>query len=230
MFFFQIVFILVLILMIYNIIEIKKFNKNGIIVEYENNFINELDNIKNTLKQLNPVLINVKNSDLNIDSLISKNLSYNIDDLGYSMKKINDSQNIRIIKNKNIFSDLCKDKIYFNNEMIHSSQIPLIKQESISLLKGYQLLPLEYCKHNYNIIYILEGEITIFLFNPKHKQEILGKSLESIKKYAHKYHLKSNNLLVIPTNWYYIQESTDNVLEYHCNSDNIFCVLYNMIR
>ena len=47
--------------MIYNIIEIKKFNKNGIIVEYENNFINELDNIKNTLKQLNPVLINVKN-------------------------------------------------------------------------------------------------------------------------------------------------------------------------
>ena len=75
------------------------------------------------------------------------------------MKKINDSQNINIIKNKNIFSDLCKDKIYFNNEMIHISQIPLIKQESISLLKGYQLLPLEYCKHNYNIIYILEGRI-----------------------------------------------------------------------
>ena len=90
MFFFQIVFILVLILMIYNIIEIKKFNKNGIIVEYENNFINELDNIKNTLKQLNPVLINVKNSDLNIDSLISKNLSYNIDDLDIN-EKINDT-------------------------------------------------------------------------------------------------------------------------------------------
>ena len=90
MFFFKYLFILVQIYIHTNIIEIKKFNKNGIIVEYENNFINELDNIKNTIKQLNPVLINVKNSDLNIDSLISKNLSYNIDDLGYSMKKIND--------------------------------------------------------------------------------------------------------------------------------------------
>ena len=27
-----------------------------------------------------------------------------------------------------------------------------------------------------------------------------------------------------------IQESTENILEYHCDSDNIFCVLYNMIR
>ena len=57
------------------------------------------------------------------------------------------------------------------------------------------------------------------MFNPKHKQDILGKSLENIKKYAHKYHLKKDNLLIIPTNWYYIQESTDNVLEY--NSENV---------
>lgn len=230
MFIIQLIFILALIFTIYNIIEIKKYNKNGIIIEYKNNFIHEIDNIKKSIKQLNPVLINVKNINLDFDTFISKNLSYTIDELGFSMKKINDTDTIKVVKNKNIYNDICKDTINFENEMIHISQIPLIKKQSISIFKGYYLSPLEFCKHNYNIIYILDGNLTIYLFNPKHKQEILGKSLENVKKYSHKYHLEKDNLLIIPTNWYYIQESMDNVLEYHCDSDNIFCVLYNMIR
>ena len=230
MFIVQLVLILSLIFTIYNIIEIKKYNKNGIIIEYSNNFIKEIDNIKKNIQQLNPVLLTVKNADIDLQTLITKNLSYNIEDLGYSMKKINDKNNKTIIKNKKIFSDLCEGKINFENEIIHTSQIPLIKKQSISIIKGYYLSPLEFCKHNYNIIYLLDGDVTMYLFNPKHKQEILGKSLESIKKYSHKYHLKKDNLLIIPTNWYYIQESTESILEYHCDSDNIFCVLYNMIR
>lgn len=230
MFVIQLILILSLIFTIYNIIEIKKYNKNGIIIEYSNNFIKELDNIKKSIHQLNPVLLTIKNVDIDLQSLITKNLSYNIEDLGYSMKKINESDNIKIFKNKKIYSDLCKDKINFEDEIINSSQIPLIKQKSISIIKGYHLSSLEFCKHNYNIIYLLDGDVTMYLFNPKHKQEILGKSLESIKKYSHKYHLKKDNLLIIPTNWYYIQESTESILEYHCDSDNIFCVLYNMIR
>ena len=60
MFIIQLIFILALIFMIYNIIEIKKYNKNGIIIEYPNNYINKPNNIKNSIQQLNPVLLNVK--------------------------------------------------------------------------------------------------------------------------------------------------------------------------
>ena len=141
MFIIQLIFILALIFTIYNIIEIKKYNKNGIIIEYKNNFIHEIDNIKKSIKQLNPVLINVKNINLDFDNFISKNLSYTIDELGFSMKKINDTDMINIVKNKNIFNDICKDTINFDNEMVHTSQIPLIKQQSISILKGYYLSP-----------------------------------------------------------------------------------------
>ena len=58
----------------------------------------------------------------------------------------------------------------------------------------------------------------------------MNKKLDNIKKYSHKYILKKNNVLIIPPNWYYTQESNDIVLQYHLDADNMFTVFYNLLR
>ena len=63
MFILQLILILFIIFTIYNIIELKKYNKNGIIIEYINtNYMIDIDKIKKSLSLLNPVLINIKNN------------------------------------------------------------------------------------------------------------------------------------------------------------------------
>ena len=73
-------------------------------------------------------------------------------------------------------------------------------------------------------------DIIIYLFNPKHKNEIKNSSLIDIKKYAHKYILNKDNLLLIPPNWFYIEEINNDTLQYHIDCDNYFTFLYNMIK
>ena len=49
-------------------------------------------------------------------------------------------------------------------------------------------------------------EITIYLFNPKHKDEIVNKDNNMIKKWGHKKYYKKGEILIIPPYWSYIQE------------------------
>ena len=230
MFILQLILILFIIFTIYNIIELKKYNKNGIIIEYINtNYMIDIDKIKKSLSLLNPVLINIKNN-IQFNDFIKVNNNYLIKNKGYSFKKIKDSDNISILRDKDIYEDLLKDKIIIDLNLFFNPYIPIINKNSISILKGYNLLPIHLCKNNHNILYIIDGNITIYLFNPKHKNDIENKKLDDIKKYSHKYYLEKNNMLIIPTNWYYIQESNENVIQYHSDSDNIFCILYNLLR
>ena len=228
MFFLQLIIILFLIFTIYNIINIQKYNKNGFIVELKEN---DPEKIKDSLLLLNPILLNIKNESIFFIDLINNNLNYIIN--SYSFKKINELEQIQILKNNNVCEDLnLKEKINFNLDIFEDFYVPLLfnKKHYLSIFKGYNIIPLQFCKHNVNIIYILEGKITLYLFNPKHKNDIINKNLESIKKYAHKYFLEKDNFFIIPPNWYYIQESNDTVLQYYIESDNYLTYLYNLIR
>ena len=228
MFFLQLIIILLLIFIIYNIINIQKYNKNGFIVELKEN---DPEKIKDSLLLLNPILLNIKNESIFFIDLINNNLNYIIN--SYSFKKINELEQIQILKNNNVCEDLnLKEKINFNLDIFEDFYVPLLfnKKHYLSIFKGYNIIPLQFCKHNVNIIYILEGKITLYLFNPKHKNDIINKNLESIKKYAHKYFLEKDNFFIIPPNWYYIQESNDTVLQYYIESDNYLTYLYNLIR
>ena len=228
MFFLQLIIILFLIFTIYNIINIQKYNKNGFIVELKEN---DPEKIKDSLLLLNPILLNIKNESIFFIDLINNNLNYIIN--SYSFKKINELEQIQILKNNNVCEDLnLKEKINFNLDIFEDFYVPLLfnKKHYLSIFKGYNIIPLQFCKHNVNIIYILEGKITLYLFNPKHKNDITNKNLESIKKYAHKYFLEKDNFFIIPPNWYYIQESNDTVLQYYIESDNYLTYLYNLIR
>ena len=231
MFILQLIIIIFLIFTIYNIIEIQKFNKNGFIKELINLKGNNSEKIKDAITLLNPILLIIKNESILYDDLISNNLNYIMN--SYSLKKVNELEQIQILKDKNICEDLnLKEKINFNLDIFEDFYIPLLfnKKHYLSIFKGYNIIPLQFCKHNVNIIYILEGKITLYLFNPKHKNAIMNEKLESIKKYAHKYYLEKDNLFIIPPNWFYIQESNDTVLQYYIESDNYFTVLYNLIR
>ena len=135
MFILQLIIIIFLIFTIYNIIEIQKFNKNGFIIELikENNS----EKIKDAITLLNPILLIIKNKLILYDDLISNNLNYIMNN--YSLKKVNDLEQIHIFKDKNICEDLnLKEKINFNLDIFEDFYIPLLinKKHYLSIFKG----------------------------------------------------------------------------------------------
>jgi hypothetical protein len=236
MFFFiiQILLIIYIIFSVYSIIEIQKYNKNGFITE-----IKSFSNIKYELSLLNPILTKFS-CPINLDHLNQNysNKLFKDNSKTYSISKINDLSECNIFKNTDLIekSDI-KDKINFDLSIFEDFPIPLLlyKKYSLSFFKGNNITEKIFCKHNINLIYIITGNTTIYLFNPKHKKEILNKDLQSIKKYSHKYVLKENDLLLIPPNWYYIQEINNNLnndinIQYHIDMSNIFTCHYNYLR
>ena len=236
MFFFiiQILLIIYIILSIYSIIEIKKYNKNGIITE-----IKSFSNINYELSLLNPILtkfsclVNLDYLNKNYSNKLFKDNSKN-----YSIVKIKDSSECNILKNEDFIEKTdIKDKINFDLSIFEDFPIPLLlyKKYSLSFLKGNTITEKIFCKHNINLIYIISGNITIYLFNPKHKKDISNKDLQPIKKYSHKYVLRENDLLLIPPNWYYIQETSQEItndlnIQYHIDMSNLFTFHYNYLR
>ena len=230
LFIIQILLIIYIILSVYSIIEIQKYNKNGLITE-----IKSFSNIKYELSLLNPILTKFL-CPINLDYLNKNYLNklFKDNSTTYSINKINDLSECKILKNTDIIekSDI-KDKINFDLSIFEDFPIPLLlyKKYSLSFLKGSTITEKIFCKHNINLIYIITGNITIYLFNPKHKNEILNKDLLSVKKYSHKYVLKENDLLLIPPNWFYIQENNENFnIQYHIDASNIFTFHYNYLR
>ena len=227
---FQIIIILYIVLSIYSIIEIQKYNKNGFI----NDLSNDKKNVKYEISLLNPIIINYNNI-IDFDYLMKNHANLLIEDNNtiISLKKIPDLENIHIFKNCCMLKETnLIEIINFDLSIFEIYPIPILlyKQHTLSIFKGYNITPLQSCKHNVNLIYILEGNLTIYLFNPKHKDVILNKDLNSLKKYSHKYILNKGNVLIIPPNWYYIQESHDFVLHYNIDASNIFSIHYNYLR
>ena len=233
MFILQIITLIYIIFVFYNIIELQKYNRNGMIIDLTDiNYIINNDKIKEYKRLLNPILISVLNKKISLKNLIEKNKKYLIEDDKniIIMNKIKDMKNVHIFKNYKICDDLLiNNEINFDLDFLEDILL-FNNKYSLSIFKNYQITGINFCRHNINIIYILDGEITIYLFNPKHKYDILNKKLDDIKKYSHKYNLKKSDLLMIPPNWYYIEEINTDTLHYHIDCDNYFTFLYNMFK
>ena len=80
------------------------------------------------------------------------------------------------------------------------------------------------------MIEVIQGETTIYLFNPKHKEDILHKENNQIKKWRHKLKLTPKMTLFIPPNWYYIQETDQESIQYHINIDTLFTFIPNYLK
>ena len=108
--------------------------------------------------------------------------------------------------------------------------IPInIKKSYIEIYKKTNQ-ELKRCINNYTIISLLDGETILYLFNPKHKNDIMNKNNNEIKKWAHKILLKKDENILIPINWYYIQEIDNKSIQNVTLIDNIFTFLPNHIK
>ena len=74
------------------------------------------------------------------------------------------------------------------------------------------------------------GQSKLYLFNPKHKNDILNKPNDSIKKYGQKINLTQGLSLYIPVEWYYFYECENESIIGEILCDNYFTVIFNNCR
>tara|TARA_Y100000389_G_C17456716_1_gene518635 strand:+ start:1501 stop:2187 length:687 start_codon:yes stop_codon:yes gene_type:complete len=221
---FQILILIYIIFVIYNIINIQKYNINGYIIDTDD--YNILT--KNIIK-LNPVLFTIENN-FTIENFISSKPDYLLQG-DKPLKFFPYLDDIYLFRNKDIFEELEIEKnILFDTNKLPNSEFNLPNENTLTILKGNQTIPLTIASNNFNIIGNIHGDSTIYLFNPKHKEEILDKENNKIKKWGHKKKLKKNNILLIPPYWYYIQETNTETIQYHIDINNIFTFIPNKIR
>ena len=102
----------------------------------------------------------------------------------------------------------------------------------LSLYKGnYQSKLYKNYRENL-LLQSLNDSYILYLFNPKHEQEIKGLNLNSIKKWGIKLDVAKDTIVVIPTEWSYFYEQTDNkeLLLCKIECDSISTWIFNRLR
>lgn len=188
-----------IIIVIYNLLELKKYNKNGHIIECLN-----LQEIHSKLNELNPLYFKIES-----------NYNQNVNHTGEYFKSKGPI--------KDILYDYSKIKDYIYNDFFFYN-------DSITIYNSKNTSDLILCTHNYNILSVIIGECKIYLINPKHKNDIIGKQTNQIKKWAHIKKLKRNDNICIPTNWYYFFENSDKLVIHHLDIDNYFTIIPNFLK
>ena len=211
---FQIILIIYIIFLFFNVLDLKKYNVNGFIKN-----CTDRDDILLNIMNLNPVLLHHEN-DYIINEVIFDQ-SDHIDSIVFDER-----EHINIEKNKSLLKIIDKNEI---PSFLTENKIPIINNDSISIYKNHESI-LEHCNSNNTVIYIIDGKTTIYLFNPKHKNEIKNKQPQNIKKWAHIKELQKGDYLIIPANWLYFLETKETCIIYNNIINNIFTIIPNFIR
>lgn len=212
--FFQIVLIVYIILLFFNILDLKKYNQNGIVINCET-----LKETIEGIKNLNPIIFKHEN-DYDLKEFILDN--------GENMERIvlEEKENLSIENEKSLLNQIDTKNIY---DFYEGKKTPMINNNSISIYKNNQT-GIEQC-HDVGItFYVLHGSSKIFLLNPKHKEDIKDKENKTIKKWAHIKTLEKGDYLIIPTNWYYFFETSGECILYKSKVNNIFTFIPNFLR
>ena len=212
----QIILFIYSIFVVYHIINLQKFNINGFIIDTGST--EEIQ--KNTLK-LNPVIFYTQS----LFNLNEPRLNY--------LQDINNYKNNYpsfVYKNDELFERIVEPSFIFDSSIFHGSHFHFPIKKTLSIVKGENSIPLKKCIHDHNIIGVLEGESIIYLFNPKHKDEIINKENHQIKKWGHKKHIKKGDVLLIPPYWSYIQEVEKGIIQYHIDIDTYFTFIPNFLK
>jgi len=197
-------------------IDIQKYNANGFIIETSENRV-----LQDNYNKLNP--IHTKHI-INID-LEDNNLNYLQDIINYRSNKES-----YVFKNLELLPRLINENDLFNVSFFEDSHYYFPISKTITIISGINSIPLKKCIHNHNIIGVLDGSSIFYLFNPKHKDEIINKENDKIKKWGHKINLSKNDVLIIPPNWSYIQEIEKKTIQYHIDVDTYFTFIPNYIK
>lgn len=211
---FQIILIIYVIFLFFNILDLKKYNMNGFIKKCKSS-----EDILLNIRNLNPILLHHENDFIINDVMLDH--GDNIENIVF-----NEREHINIDGNKSLLNIIDKEEIPY---YLMGGKIPTINNDSIGIYKNHTG-NLEQCNSNNTIIYIIDGDTKLYLFNPKHKNEIKDKELKTTKKWAHIKGLKKGDYLIIPTNWLYFLETDEHCILYFNKVNNIFTILPNFIR
>ena len=210
---FQIVLIVYIVLLFFNILDLKKYNQNGLIRDCES-----VDEVIEEIKNLNPIVFKHIN-DYDFKEFILDN--------GDNMERVvlEEKENISIENEKSLLNQIDIENI----PDFYEGKIPMINNNSISIYKNHQT-SVKQCHDVSVTFYVLHGSSRVFLLNPKHKNDIKDKENKNIKKWAHIKTLEKGDYLIIPTNWYYFFEISGECIMYTSKKNNIFTFVPNFIR
>lgn len=232
---FYLIFLTIIILTIKHIYEIHNINTNAVLEQLQSANSEE---IFEHLKERKPLLIHnlvnkyEKYNNLSFEKLSVDNPGLIIHDNNryLSLKSFNDEQNMYLYKNKDLYESLHLKELFDSIYEPFSSQLHTYKRYLMSLYKGLNSIELTKNKHNLCLINQIYGQTKVYLFNPKHKNDILNKSNDSIKKYGQKINLTQGLSLYIPVEWYYFYEVENESVIGEILCDNYFTVIYNNCR
>ena len=214
---FKVIILIYIILVIFYLLELQKYNTHGLIIESKN-----INDMVQTIQSLNPTIFKKEHS-FKYDPLLTPTL----DNEPFNLKE---DKVINIFKNKKLIDILnISENIRFDTSILGNSTYLFPIQYSLTIYKGLHQSDLLRCYHNYNILGVLSGETKIYLFNPKHEKDIIHKEKDMVKKWGHKRILQKNDILLIPTNWYYFIETDDDIL-YHIDINTYFTFLPNILK
>lgn len=232
---FYLILLLIIILTIKHIYEIYDINTNAILEQLQNANKEEISEI---IKENKPLLVhNLVNkydkfNNLSFNKLSQDNQGLIINDNNkyLSLKSFVDQTNMYIYRNKDLYQLLNLKELFDNIYEPFSSQIHFNKKYLLSFYKGLNSTQLNKNKHNLFLFCQIYGNSKLYLFNPKHKNDILNKTNNNIKKYGQKINLTQGLLLYIPIEWYYFYECDNESIIGEIISDNYFTVIFNTLR
>ena len=219
----QLSFVFLVIMFTKNIMDMKKYNSESQIVE-----LKDL-NIDNDKRIMDPLLITYKFETRDIYDYISKNplRHYCNGDMCIRLSDFDTLTDIHIYKNDDLHKDLnlkfISDSILEKFQNMYSFN----NKYFCSLLKGNVEFKPEKNRNNICLIGCLHGDCVIYLYNPKHKSMLKD---DNIKKYGIKIEFKKDELLYIPSEWYYSIHNTNDSVLLHLQCDTYFTSLYNEYR
>ena len=217
--------------------ELHKFNPTANLVNLQNP---DSLNIQELMQDKSPIIIHNllrKNEELltiSLNNLIEKNPGYIINDNNkyLSLSSFNEEEvnQMFVIDNPNMIKDFQLNHSLDELLKPFQDQLSCNLTHKLSILKGNQNLSLTQNKRNFGLFVQLFGETTLYLFNPKHKEDISNKTNQEIKKWAIKIVLKPGIVLYLPPEWYYIYETKDISIMNISECDNYFTWAYNYLR
>ena len=213
--------------MIKYVYEMLQYNTKASLVPID--VINK-DKIEIEVKNKSPLLMNYLSQDFSIDMMNYRIPGYIIKDgeALISLDELSKSTSFKIHKNSKLVDDYVLQTHY--SDMIHlfSNYLTCGQTNYLSLYRGDQNIPLTKNYRETLLLHVIQGEVIIYLFNPKHEKDIKG--LTSIKKWSIKVELKEGNLLYIPVEWSYFYESSNDVILSQVECVSYPSYIFNYLR
>ena len=216
---------------IYSVHNMLKYNSNATVKTVE---IPDKDKVINDMKDKEPLVINYPENTLNLtlDNMNTNKPGYIINDNEtlLSLDRLLKSEVVRVTDNSKIIEDY-NIKEHCNNVInLVKSPITCDISHKLSLYRGFNQSKLYKNYREYLLLQSLVGDYTVYLFNPKHENDVKGLEINNTKKWAIKLDMKKDNILFVPPEWSYFYQCENELIIVKTDSDSIPTWLFNRIR